>query len=264
MLTTLLLGAALLQQDVAQFVKKYEPAQKPQLLIVGFYHFDNPGLDLVKADLDDHLSAKRQAEIKELVAQLAKFNPTKIAVEFPAGDGRIQTRYEAWRKSKGDLRASETEQVGFRLADQLDLDRLFPIDHKLDLDFGPLMQKADPATLKEMQAMMGEVQQFMSSMKDRSVVDNLRQLNSPEADRLSNGLYLRMTRIGTDTDQPGAELAASWWKRNLLWLGSLARAATNPRDRIIVICGGGHASLLRSILRDSIDFEVVDPLPYLQ
>lgn len=263
MLTTLLVGAALMHQDFTQLLKKYVPVERPKLLIVGFYHFDNPGLDLVKTELDDHRSPKRQQEIAQLVRQLAKFNPTKVAVEFPVGDGRLQQRYDEWRKSKGELRPSETEQVGFRLADQLGHDRLFPIDHKLDLDFGPMMQRADTATMKEFQTTIADVQQFMAGLKDRSVMKNLQLLNSADADRVSNGIYLRMARIGTDVDQPGAQLAADWWKRNLLWLGSLARVADRPQDRVLVICGSGHASILRSILRDSIDFEVVDPLTYL-
>jgi len=264
MLTTVLIGAAMLHQDFAQLARKYEPSQKPKLLIVGFYHFDNPGRDLVKSELDDHRSPKRQAEIGTLVEQLAEFRPTKVAVEFPAGDERIQLRYKEWRNAKGDLSASETEQVGFRLADRFGHDRLFPIDHKLDLDFTTVMQRADSATLKEFQSTIADVQQFMAGMKQRPVVQNLRLLNSPEADRVSNGIYLRMAGIGTDADQPGAEVVATWWRRNLLWLGSLARAVDNPHDRVLVICGSGHASVLRSILRDSIDFELVDPMPYLK
>jgi hypothetical protein len=264
MLTTLLFGAALLQQDFAQLIGKYEPRQKPKLLIVGFYHFDNPGLDLAKADLDDHRSPKRQSEIEHLVGRLAGFKPTKVAVEYPVGDDRIQKRYEAWRTSGGELRASETEQVGFRLAKQSGHARVFPIDHKLDLDFGTFMQGADPDTLKAFQSTIADVQQFMGTFKERTVSENLRLMNSPTADRFTNGIYLRMARVGTDADQPGAELAADWWKRNLLWLGSLARVANNPEDRVILICGSGHASILRSILRDSIDFEVVDPMPFLQ
>src|SRR5262252_9303741 len=54
---------------------------KAQVMILGVYHFANPGLDYVKSDLDDHLSEKRQKQIAEVVESLAKFRPTKIAIE---------------------------------------------------------------------------------------------------------------------------------------------------------------------------------------
>ena len=58
---------------------------KAQVMILGVYHFDNPNLDYVKSNTDDHLSPKRQAEIAKVVELLAKFNPTRIALEAVDG-----------------------------------------------------------------------------------------------------------------------------------------------------------------------------------
>ena len=49
----------------------------------------------------------------------------------------------------------------------------------------------------------------------------------------------------------------------MIWIGNLSTVATESTDRVLVICGGGHASLIRSILRDSLDFKVVPTLDYL-
>jgi len=250
-------------QDFDQIAAKLERPNKPQLLIVGFYHFENPGLDLVKSELDDHTSPKRQREIQELNARLAGFRPTKIAIEHPATSDAAQSKYAKWKSSGGELTASETEQVGFRLAKELGHERVYPVDYKLDLDFEAVMKAADEATMKEFQTTVGMVQSFMATLKDRPVIDNLALLNSPSADRMGNGFYLRLLSVGSPSEHPGAKLAADWYARNLYWLANLAKIA-QPKDRILVICGSGHASLLRSILRDSIDFEVVDPLPYLK
>lgn len=259
----MMLGAAFAAQDFDQIAAKLERADKPKLLIVGFYHFENPGLDLVKSDLDDHRSEKRQREIEQLTARLAEFAPTKIAVEHPSESNRMQEKYELWRDGKAQLSASETEQVGFRLAKQFGHDRLYPIDRKLDLDFEAFMKSADPDTMKEFQGMVGMIQSFMSTFKNRPVIDNLALLNSPAADRMGNGFYLRMMPSGTGADIPGAKVAADWYARNLYWIANLGRIA-KPKDRILVICGSGHASMIRSILRDSIDFEIVDPMPLLK
>jgi hypothetical protein len=55
------------------------------VLVLGTYHMDNPGPDLHNTKADDVLAPKRQAEIEELTAVLARFRFTKIAVEWDAG-----------------------------------------------------------------------------------------------------------------------------------------------------------------------------------
>lgn len=256
-----------MRQDFHQLAKLIEPTRKPRVLVVGFYHFANPKLDAVKADLDDHLSEKRQKEILELIERLAEFKPTKIAVEKPRGDLQVNVDYAAWREGRRPLAVSETEQVGFRLADKLGQSSLFPIDFKLDLDFDPTLQWANSHDSKKaemVQTMFGAITKVMESLCDHTVIDNIRMLNDPEADRIGNGFYLRLATIARDDEHPGADLAADWWKRNIVWLSNIAQIAVDQNDHVLVICGGGHASLLRSLLRDSIDMESVPVGKYLR
>ncbi len=56
------------------------------MLLLGTYHFANPGLDVVKTDVADVLlSPGKQAEISAIVDALGRFQPTRIAVEQTAG-----------------------------------------------------------------------------------------------------------------------------------------------------------------------------------
>ena len=266
MLATLLC-AVVMPQDFHQLAKKIEPAHKPKLLIVGFYHFSNPRADAIKTELDDHLSAKRQSQIAELNKRLAEFKPTKITVEAPFGDPATNQAFRDWSEGKVELKVNETQQVGFRLAKQFGQSQVFPIDYRQDMDFEPTMklaQEAMPDKLGQITAVFSEVQKVMDGLKDHTVLENLRMLNDPEADRLGNGFYLRLLTVVKGEEHPGADLAAGWWKRNMIWLSHLTTVATDPNDRVLVLCGGGHASLLRSLLRDSIDFEVVDAMKYLR
>jgi hypothetical protein len=50
-----------------------------QVLIVGTYHFGNPGLDLHNVKTDDVRTPAKQAELVDLVARLARFNPNSPA-----------------------------------------------------------------------------------------------------------------------------------------------------------------------------------------
>src|SRR6186997_248232 len=52
-----------------------------QVMLLGTYHFANPGQDVIKQDIDDVLQPKRQAELEDLVSRLASWKPDRIAVE---------------------------------------------------------------------------------------------------------------------------------------------------------------------------------------
>src|SRR5687767_2400671 len=81
------------------------------IMILGMYHMSNPGLDAVNLDADDVLQPKRQREIQELVDRLAKFRPTKIAVEAPYRSTTVPDRSEERRVGK-ECRAGWHRQHG--------------------------------------------------------------------------------------------------------------------------------------------------------
>ena len=56
--------------------------QKPvEILLLGTFHFDNPGLDVAQFKNANILSPERQAEIRTVVEKLKKFNPDKLFIE---------------------------------------------------------------------------------------------------------------------------------------------------------------------------------------
>lgn len=51
-----------------------------EILLLGTFHFSNPGLDSYRPEHDvDIFSERRQAELREVLDRLARFRPTKIA-----------------------------------------------------------------------------------------------------------------------------------------------------------------------------------------
>jgi len=90
---------------------------------------NNPGQDLHNTKADDVLAPKGQAEIDELTAVLARFRPTKIAVEWDAGDqaglDRVFGEYVAGQRQ---LTRDERQQVGVRLAKLVGLKKIYAVD----------------------------------------------------------------------------------------------------------------------------------------
>ena len=64
-----------------------------QVMVLGTYHFENPGLDLVNTDADDVLAPHRQAELQDLAERLTAFRPTAIALERIRSTRTLRTSF---------------------------------------------------------------------------------------------------------------------------------------------------------------------------
>jgi hypothetical protein len=265
----LVLSLLLLAACTSSVHKPSAPAPVPapaktgaKVMILGLYHFDNPGLDVVKTALDDHTSAKRQAEIADVVARLAAFRPTVIAVEW----GDQATLDEAFAADR-PLDPSETEQLGFRLARQLGLPGLVAIDHKLDMDFDRLMAAAtasnDQVFLTVFQEALKSIEAELAAQVEHTVRDNLIAMNDPARIARDRALYLQMARVRHEGDYAGPDVLSGWYQRNFRIFANLAAAIDSPEARVLVLYGAGHAAILRDLVEASPNLVLVEPNDYL-
>lgn len=240
---------------------------RAQVMILGAYHFDNPNLDYVKSNVDDHLSVKRQAEIAEVVALLAKFKPTKIALEAVDGVSAIHKNYTAYLNGTYTLKADERDQLGMRLAKQLGHKRIYAIDHKLDMDFGAVMaaaqQSNDQVFLSTFQKAMGEIEELQKRQSTMTVREILCVHNATSNVARAGNLYLQLARVRGGETFVGADVLAGWYQRNFRIFANLARVIDSPEDRLLVIYGAGHSAILQSLVQSSPDLQFVDAGDYL-
>jgi hypothetical protein len=80
-----------------------------EVLVLTSYHMGNPGRDIFNLKADDVLAPKRQAEIRELLDVLARFRPTKIAIEAAADHPKIK-QYQDYLAGKYELGRDERER----------------------------------------------------------------------------------------------------------------------------------------------------------
>src|SRR5215203_3626445 len=80
---------------------------------------------------DDVRSPKRQRELEELTEKLARFQPSKIAIEAPYRNDTWPERYKKYLANDYVLGRNEIEQVGFRLARRVGLPTLHPVDYPM-------------------------------------------------------------------------------------------------------------------------------------
>jgi hypothetical protein len=237
------------------------------LLILGTYHFANPGLDMAKMEVMDVLSVEKQREITAVLHTLATFQPTKIAVEVPYDQAdSLNQLYAAYRAGTHQLTRNEIQQLGFRLAAQLNHDRLYPIDHPgSPIPFEAALAYAEahhPDFLKRFQETIARWEaESNRHQQTLSVGEILRRINSPEAMAENHQIYLDFTAVGAGDTYIGAEVLSGWYDRNIRIFTNL-RQIMQPDDRVLVIYGAGHLAILQELARACADVELVDTLDY--
>lgn len=246
--------------------------KKHQILILGSYHMNNPGLDVHNLEADDVLAEKRQKEIQQVVDMLAKFRPTKIALERrwqTKSDTLAQERYANYLKDSHELSRGEDQQIGFRLAKQLGHKRIYNIDAPGEFGFEEMVGYAQANGQGEF---FNEINAWMTDymakekifMEQNTIAAILRKMNQPAQIKASHGIYVSMLQIGKGKDYPGAKLVADWYERNLKIHSNLTRITTEPEERILVIFGAGHAPILRELIKFSPDHELIEVSTYLK
>lgn len=236
-----------------------------EVMIVGGFHMNNPGRDIHNLVVDDVLAPRRQAEIAAVTNALARFRPTKIAVEDDAADAA-----QRWAKFlAGTLAPSRNEvvQLGFRLAKTTGLNTVYGIDVEGDFPFEPVQAWAaahGKSALLDRQGMLVEQRLAVESriLKDKSVGALLRYMNGPVLLASDNDFYRTTLFMGEGATQPGADLLTAWYHRNFMICANLLQLS-KPGDRIVVFYGSGHAFLLRQCVAETPGFRLVEPDAWL-
>lgn len=278
---------------------KVQQDPKIEVMLLGVYHFDNPGKDKHNLTIDDYFDDHRQKEINEVVQRLALFGPNKIFIEQkPESQERIDSLYLEYSNDRLDLKSlergrNEIFQLGFKLAKKQDLEKLYCIDANgnwlgpyadfiadtLDLDF----YRKD-----ETKAGAG-IQSINEQFRKNSVKENLVFTNQPEgildnhnyyidvAMRVKDTVGIYFTNQNTtqvidgkeyllrsfDFENIGVELATEWYKRNFFIYRNILENS-RAGDRLLIIFGQGHMAILQNLLKDNPRFKLVSPLDYLQ
>lgn len=250
-------------------------AQSSALMILGTYHMNNPGLDARNLEADDVLLPRRQREIAELIEKLARFNPTKIAVEAAYSESAYWNgRYKKFLSGEHKLGRNEIEQIGFQLAKRLNHQAVYPIDYPMmmsglrydEIEF----RKPEPAPAADKPETKTATPPALSAadelLRRSTVSEFLLYVNDPQKARREHGEdYLRQLLPG---DNPAlyesADRLTNWYKRNLRMFANLNRVTNFPQDRVLLIVGSGHLKILREFASDSPQFCLVEADTYLK
>lgn len=241
---------------------------RPQIIILGTYHFANPGQDAVKVTLRDTLGPSRQTETAVLLERLRGFDPSKVCVEVPVEkQSKLDEDFARFISGESELTSNEIQQIGFRLAADLGLGRLIAVDHRAPMDFDALLQFAEQCGKGDLGARItARIAQLGGTMtrwdQEFTVSELLAIHNDERFITETQQFYTDLLAIDTVQTQPAAQMVAGWYGRNLIIFENIRRQAT-LNDRILVIYGSGHLYYLRQLIEDDPNLHLVDAGAYL-
>lgn len=247
-----------------------------RLMILGTFHFDDAGLDDYKPRHEVGVgTARRQAEIDALVDDLARFAPTRIAIEWPKDRGEeAQRAYAAYRRGELEDETNEIHQIAFRLAQRLDHERVYPVDVK-GRHYEPPIDRGRDAARLGMSSVLDSpwysrferLVAWEDELKTRlSLQEFLLYLNDERRVRAAHGVYLvgGFKVIGSD-EYPGPDHTTGWWyNRNLRIFANLLELADSPEERVFALIGAGHLPILRHAAAASPEVSLVEPAEFIR
>ncbi|QYC10907.1 DUF5694 domain-containing protein [Brevundimonas nasdae] len=264
---------------VAASAQSAPPSAAPepvQVMIVGAFHFDNPGQDLNNVVVDPVTTPQKQAELEAVAEGLRRFRPTAVALERVAADKTtlLDQVYPSFQPSMLLTHADERYQIGYRLANLEGLSRVYAIDEQPEeggRDYFPFEKVQAWFTARHREAefatLNAPVAAYAAELSERQKHETLGQLlaedSSPDHPISGNmDIYYGLLKFGDGAEQPGAELNAGWYERNAKIFTKLM-AVARPGDRIVVVFGAGHGYWLRHFVQNTPGYQLVEAVPYL-
>jgi Family of unknown function (DUF5694) len=240
----------------------------PKIFLLGSFHFEYPNLDANKVDKSkqiDILSVQKQKELKILLDYIALFKPTKICVEAPE-KWNAMNKYKIYKTGK-ELGRDEVQQIAFRLMDRFKLDTVYCVDASTIAD--DLSESKDSIiirpyideifkdyTFKAISTYKKWFEYETEQSLKVPLFEYFKYYNSQKRFLRDYGYYL-MGEFKNGKYNGADALATYWYDRNLRIFRNIQRIATSSNDRILVLFGAGHISILDQLLKSTPEFNYI-------
>ncbi len=191
-----------------------QTVSRPEVMLVGTYHLANNNRDMINLPIENVLTSKRQREMEQLVRGLARWQPTRIAIEWDRSDqAGLDRRYADYLAGNLKLTANERDQIAFRLAKKLGHLKVYAIDWNEqapgsppDYDFIDWARHNGQRNRFEtfVKAGQAEADRTSSKMREQTVSRWFYDLNSPEMRERMHQQYFTLASFGSNDRNPGA------------------------------------------------------------
>ncbi len=246
-----------------------------QALLIGTFHYHNPGADVAQTKSFDILSDAAQAELEEISEKIKAYQPDQVLVEWPYDEQHeLDSLYQLFLEdsyftndSLSDFHLkNEIFQLGFRVAKKAGLKSVQAVDYRnTEFPFDSLMTVAALQKQTDLQKQfMDGIERFTQEFDEKiesgaSLLDMTYYLNTEELRKFSNEFQTQVPLlVGHRNNFVGAYLASEWYRRNL-YMWSLAQKATQPDDqRVMLLLGSSHIALIKNFIDKNPEWSTVE------
>ncbi len=247
-------------------------AQKPIVSVLGGYHLYEGENALLSLQLEDIQMPQRQRELKALQTRLLEFRPSKVVLAIPFEDSvwttvnYVKYFYGSLGKNAGHdadrYLPSEVVQVGYPLARQSGHRQVYGILGELQFHTDSIQYLLADSTVTgagELRAFLTERQSLLDSLTTQPLADLLEYLNTDAFQQQIHEplLFEQLLSLETGSDAIGLREAANWYADNLQLFDNLIPLVESG-DRVLVIIGAGHRSVLVDFVQSRNDWEYFD------
>jgi len=253
------------------FGRSFGQTKPTEILLVGTFHFNNPGHDVVKTKTFDIMAPKVQAELETMTDRIGAYHPNKIFVEWSVEkQGELDELYQAYLaggyeqyitakypkpSTQSLLLKGEMVQLAFRAGKKAKLTKIHAFDYdKVSLPFDSVMNSMKAAHQEPLlKAIDARVAGMAASQNKKIETYTLTQLlldTNTKANLDENkGFYLELiNRAGSPSNFTGPLLVSEWYRRNL-YMHSIVQKALEPTDtKAMVLVGSGHAAIIKEFI----------------
>ncbi|XXM72327.1 DUF5694 domain-containing protein [Lysinibacillus sphaericus] len=241
---------------------------KPKVMVLGTFHMRYTP-DIYRFDVDDLLNDERQQEIREVVEKIKRFKPTKMAFEVvKEKDEELNEEYRQFLNDEFTLDIDEVHQYGFRIASELEHEKVYAIDWMKSVGNRGIGQVFEWAKREQPELYHYINEKYRSDkdfyLADKSLVELMKELNEESSVKKEHEMYMAVARIASEDDYVGIDWLRWWYQRNLIIYSNLANITQSASDRTVLIIGAAHIHLVSQFLRESGMFEVEPAITYLK
>ena len=244
-----------------------------EVLLIGTFHYNNPGADIAKTKSFDILSNKSQLELEQIASSIKDYNPTKIFVEWPYDEQKeLDSLYYLYKENQYFTNdnlsnfyiKNEIFQLAFRVAKMNNLEKVYAIDYSnTEFPYGEVMNDIENNKQLELKEKIeNTISKFTDDFdnmidSDVSLKELMYYQNSIEMRYISNDLHNNVFSLaGSSNDFNGVFLTSEWYKRNLYMWSLIQKKVSKPDERIMVLVGSSHAAMIELFIKENKDWGI--------
>ncbi|MCC5928723.1 MAG: hypothetical protein JJU28_05710 [Cyclobacteriaceae bacterium] len=250
-----------------------EDTQKTKIILLGVFHFHNPGADAAKFGDVDILSEKPQKEIELLSQKIALLKPDKIMLESDREGGLIFNEILSSFSAQTLLEHSnEIVQIGFRLKSKLERASIHYVDHVMGLPFDSLIStwqmSGQQKYFEEFMGFIKKVEDDFNRQTEQgvSIIERLKLMNTDGYRNFSLAPYTSplIMNAGAEGNYIGADVASEWYRRNIRIFSNIVRDLNGEEECVFIMFGASHIPILEHLFRlHSEKYELIDVVQLL-